>query len=486
MAEAIDQREGIGRKDLRIIRERFLALHKIRIERIRGELRHTQQIVIELIPLLFHINHPLLPGFINSDTPAGLPDYAPDRDTILAAKSLCRSFAPERKAHRRFNILGLYLMGSIGSIGHTSGSDFDIWLCHDPRLAPDEVEALRQKAARLETWAAELALEVHFFLVNVETFRTGKRDSLSHESSGSSEPHLLLEEFYRTAVMLAGRPPLWWFIPPSEEENYRAYADMLIDKRFVDASGYLDFGGLEALPDGEFFGAAHWQLYKGIHSPYKSVLKLLLTESYAQEFPSIRWICQEIKQAVYDGTTEEMELDPYVLMYRRVERYLRRREETNRLDLARRCFYFKTGQHLSRGGAGASERWQRQLLRKLVGEWDWSQARLFGLDSRQQWSINEVQEERNLLVRELTHSYRLLTDFARTHGRGHRIDPTELSLLGRKLYTALEKRPGKIDHINPGITRDLSERQISLHRVRAGAAPTGNSIWATSTRTRPR
>ena len=62
-------------------------------------------------------------------------------------------------------------------------------------------------------------------------------------------------------------------------------------------------------------------------------------------------------------------------------------------------------------------------------------------------------DERNILVRELTHSFRLLTDFARTYAEADTINPAELSLLGRKLYTALEKRPGKVDSINPGISQ---------------------------------
>jgi len=462
MAGAIDYKDGIGRKDLRIIHERFLDIHKLRLKRIQGELRPAQQVFIELLPLLFHINHPLLPGFVSSDTPAGIPRYTPTREVILAAKSVCRSFKQAKKAQRRSDILGLYLMGSIGSIGHTAGSDFDVWLCHEPTLGQAEIAALRQKAEKLEAWAAELALEVHFFLINVATFREGKRDALSHESSGSSQPRLLLEEFYRTAVLLAGRPPLWWFIPPEEDIHYSEYARMLLRKRFVDAADCLDFGGLETLPASEFFGAAHWQLYKGIQSPYKSILKLLLTESYAQDFPHIRWLCQETKKAVYAGVSDTAELDPYVLMYRRVEHYLLQGNHLKRLDLARRCFYFKTGLRLSRAGHAKQERWQVQLMRGLIEEWGWSQAKLISLDHRSNWSINDVQEERNILVRELTHSYRLLTAFSRIHGKGQGIDPKELSLLGRKLYTALEKRPGKIEYINPGITRSLVEGHITL------------------------
>ena len=467
MPESVHYRDGIGRKELDKIRRRFTALHRVRLQRIEGELLPGQRQFVQLLPLLFHINHPMLPGFVNTQTPAGIPDFTPGKLLLQVAKRLSRSFEYKKRARRRFHIHGLYLMGSIGSIAHTAGSDLDIWLCHDPELPPKGVRRLHRKVELIEQWAAELGLEAHIFVMNVDAFRQGERDSLSHESSGTTQPRLLLEEFYRTGVLLAGRYPLWWLVPPEEEQNYSEYAAMLLHKRFVDHRDVIDFGGLEELPADEFFGAAHWQLFKGIESPYKTILKLLLTEAYSQDYPNIRWLCQEAKAAIYADQVEIDELDPYVLMYRRVEQYLVNRDEPQRLALARRCFYFKAELRLSMATT-REERWQRQLLRSLVDQWGWQQDELEMLDGRARWKIDRVLQERNTLVHELTHSYRLLTDFARAYARGSRIDPQELSLLGRKLYTALEKRPGKIDSINPGISRSLAEQRVSLHLSQAG------------------
>jgi adenylate cyclase class 1 len=38
-------------------------------------------------------------------------------------------------------------------------------------------------------------------------------------------------------------------------------------------------------------------------------------------------------------------------------------------------------------------------------------------------------------------------------------------LLGRKLYVAFERKAGKVDMVNPGISGDLSEERLSLHRI---------------------
>ncbi|MCP4283618.1 MAG: class I adenylate cyclase [Gammaproteobacteria bacterium] len=463
MAEAVYNRDGIGRKDLTKIHRRFTLIHRERLRRIEHELLPAQQGIINLLPLLFHINHPMLPGFVHSTTPAGIPNFSPSKSLLQIAKKISRSFEYQKRARRRFYIQGLYLMGSIGSIAHTAGSDFDVWLCHDPTLKPKAVEGLHLKADRIEAWAKSLGLEVHIFVMNVDTFRNGERESLSHESSGSTQRRLLLEEFYRTGVLLAGRYPLWWLVPPNEEQNYSEYAHMLLHKRFVDPLDCIDFGGLETLSPDEFFGAAHWQLFKGIDSPYKTILKLFLTEAYSQEYPAVRWLCQEAKAAIYAGQDNLDELDPYVLMYRRLEQYLNERDEESRLELVRRCFYYKTSQKLSRKHADRKSTWQQALMEKLTQEWRWKEGSMTLLDSRESWKIDRVLEERNTLVNELTHSFRLLTDFARTYSGDNTIDPQELSLLGRKLYTALEKRPGKVDRINPGISLSLDEEQLSLH-----------------------
>jgi adenylate cyclase class 1 len=461
-SQRISFEDGISRKDLGAIRERFLNLHRTRLERILGELSPVKQALIRLLPLLFHINHPMLPGFVKSDTPRGIPNYRPSRLELDAARKLSRSFQYQRRAQRQFQIEGLYLMGSSGSIAQSSSSDFDLWLCHGPDFTQGGRAQLQQKATLIEQAAAEQGLELHIFLIDPVEFRRGEKAKLSSESSGSTQHSLLLEEFYRSAVLLAGRYPLWWLVPPEQEHDYRNYAATLLRHRFVQAGEVLDLGGLDQVSADEFFGSAHWQLYKGIDSPYKSILKIFLMEAYSRDYPRPLWLAQQAKAAVYRGVTDANELDAYLLLYRRVEAYLLDIEDPDRLELARRCFYFKVGERLSRNNQ--SQHWRRSAMYQMVRRWGWSQADLQMLDSRSSWKIDRVIQERNLLVGVLSRSYRLLTDFARNYAYQSRIDPLELNLLGRKLHAALDHRPGKIDHINPGISKDLTESHLSLHR----------------------
>lgn len=115
---------------------------------------------------------------------------------------------------------------------------------------------------------------MRLYLVNVERFRSGEVLLLSEESSGSAQHNLLLEEFYRAAILIVGQAPLWWLAPPSREGDYDDYVRELQEKRFLHARNHLNFGGLTHVPAEEFFGTALWHIYKGIDSPYKAALKL--------------------------------------------------------------------------------------------------------------------------------------------------------------------------------------------------------------------
>ena len=459
MVDKINLDQGLGRKEIKQILRRFNALNTHRIMRLEADMNSIQKDFLAILPLLFHINYPTLPGFVSNDVPAGLAEYHPDRKALLIAKKFGRSFEYKRKALRTIPIQGLYLMGSIGSVGQTPDSDLDFWLCHSHDLKRKEIRLLEKKAQLIEKFGMEHGLEVHFFLMDAVAFKSGKTLTISSESSGSAQHYLLLEEFYRTSILISGRPPMWWIVPPEEEHCYQSFTDEMIKKRFIDPIDWIDFGGMNDVPAEEFFGAAHWQLYKGIESPYKAILKILLMESYAADFPKIKWLSQVTKMGIFSGDENVTDIDPYILIYRQVEAYLKAHMQDERLELARRCFYFKVNMPLSKP-CKSTYNWKRRRLEKLVSEWHWSDMEIRRLDSRDKWKIEEVNRERNILVRELTQSYRVLMNFARNNAATGGIDPQELNLLGRKLYAALEKRPGKIDFINPGISREMFEPRL--------------------------
>ncbi|MBL4585196.1 MAG: class I adenylate cyclase [Pseudomonadales bacterium] len=459
-----DIHAGLDRKALKHVVARFMQVNDGRIERIREALTAQQRFFLDLLPLLFHVNHPLLPGYVSHQTPSGVSGYRPDKRALNFASQVTRSFKYLHNPHDEGEIYAIYLMGSCGTIGHSRGSDLDIWLCHRPGISAEKVEQLNAKAVEIERWSEQFQLEVHFFVIDHQLFKLQQHDGISDDGSGSTQHFLLLDEFYRTALLIAGRYPIWWLVPAESEHEYALFAQTLTHKRYIRATDTTDFGPIETIPAEEFVGASIWQLYKGIEKPHKSVLKLLLNEVYASQCPNVETLSIQFKRAIYDDQLDLNELDPYVMVYRAIESYLQKRGETQRLELVRRCFYFKVGLKLSSVVSDKNKTWQRKLIEKMAGDWGWNRGHLINLDSRKNWKITRFSEERTRLVNELTHSYRFVSSFARQHTVQSAADARELSILGRKLYAAYERKAGKIDQVSPGIIPGLLEENIEFRQ----------------------
>ena len=155
-----DIEDGIDRKVLTQLRARFLKLNQGRLQRAMQALSTRQQLVLKLLPLLFHVNHPLLPGYVSGLTPAGLSGFEPDDELLSEAQRLTRSFAYKPyRGKQTLPIHGLFLMGSLGTVAQAEQSDMDLWVCHAPGLPEQLLGELRRKCQLLEAWAASLGAD---------------------------------------------------------------------------------------------------------------------------------------------------------------------------------------------------------------------------------------------------------------------------------------------------------------------------------------
>ena len=461
MSELTKGAKGFDRNLASTVVKRFLTYNQHRLERTQQALSERQKVLLDIIGLLYHVNHEKLPGFVGMDCPCGVARYSPSKDTLRAAAGVAMGFQYSQRRLGQANIKSLFIMGSCGSLGHSGGSDLDIWLCHEPKLSAEELDLLQKKASAIEQWADNIGLEVHFFLMDAQKFVNGERNDLDGEDCGSAQHHLLLDEFYRTSILVCGCYPLWWLVPVEQEANYEDFAYRLKNQGFINSDDVVDFGGIGSIPAGEFVGAGMWQLYKAIGSPYKSILKLFLTEAYANEFPNVRPLSLDLKTRMYNEHTQLDKLDPYLLLYDRLEAYLLSRDEVSRLELVRRCIYFKA--NVPMGQATRRKHWKRDFLKPVIQEWGWSDGLLLHLDNRPQWTVHTVDQERKTLVNELIHSYKFLSQFGRNYQKETLLNAKDMTLLGHKLYATFDRKPGKVDLINPGISKDIQEEKLSLH-----------------------
>ncbi len=436
------------------LKQRLDAINQLRVDRALAAMGPAFQRVYSLLPILLHYQHPLMPGYLKGNVPHGINVFTPDENQLqllaelTGEQELTLVDAPKGE----LPITGIYSMGSTSSVGQNSVSDLDIWVCHQSWLDNEERLNLQRKCALLQKWCASMGIEVSFFLIDENRFRHNESGNLGGEDCGSTQHILLLDEFYRTAVRMAGKRILWNMVPGEEEHHYDDYVMSLYAKGVLTPNEWLDLGGLSTLSAEEYFGASLWQLYKSIDSPYKAVLKTLLLEAYSWEYPDTKLLAMDIKQRLHDGEIVCFGLDTYCMMLERVTHYLTSIDDQPRLDLVRRCFYLKVCEKLSTDDHQQRSGWRREILSQLVKSWGWDDEKLAILDNRAEWKIERVREAHNELLDAMMQSYHNLIRFARRNNLSVSASPQDIGVLTRKLYAAFEALPGKVTLVNPQIS----------------------------------
>ena len=180
-------------------------LNQQRIERALALMDVQSQQVFHLIPALLHFNHPSVPAYYSHPVPHGIVGFEPndiqqqfiDQLTLSQKEPVATAAEPA--------VLALYTMGSTSSIGQSTSSDLDIWVCVSPHMGSDERASLSNKCLLITEWAKGYGVEANFFLMDEERFRHNHSEEMTGDNCGSSQHLLLLDEFYRTAVRLAGQ-----------------------------------------------------------------------------------------------------------------------------------------------------------------------------------------------------------------------------------------------------------------------------------------
>jgi len=456
------------RSYIQTIIQRVDTLNQQRKERALAVMDPQGQHVYHLIPTLLHYNHPSIPGYYSNTVPFGIDSYAPNEVQKEFIEQISAREGDLIESGNKSEILALYTMGSTSSIGQSTSSDLDIWVCVSPSMDSETRSHLSNKCLLITEWAKGNGVEANFFLMDEERFRSNRSEEMTGDNCGSSQHLLLLDEFYRSAVRLSGQRLLWQIIPPEMEECYDEYVEQLCQAKYINCSEWIDFGSLSRIPAEEYFGSNLWQLYKSIDSPYKSVLKAILLEAYSWEYPHTHLLSIDSKRRFFSYKSDLYCMDSYYLMLEKVTLYLKRIKDHKRLDLVRRCFYLKTHEKLSRPPSSGSVEWRRKVLSDLIQDWGWDNETITELDDRRNWKVQQVKVVHHGLLDALMLSYRNLIQFARKNDITSAISPQDISILARKLYAAFEVLPGKVTLLNPQISPDLHEPDLSFIQVQEG------------------
>ncbi|MCT6885797.1 MAG: class I adenylate cyclase, partial [Gilliamella apis] len=455
--------------DINNIKKELDDLAILKHERARSGMPLEFQRVFTLLPVLFHFHHPDLPGYQNIDTPSGIAYYQPSNE-IIEQLQHCFNFKSATQT-KYSDISALYSMGSTCSIGQAVTSDLDIWVCIENNLSTVKKQALITKCRLIEEWAEELGVKLTLFVVDVDRFINQHHECLMGENCGSAQHILLLEEFYRSANLLAGKRLLWFAVPADFTINdvtyptYEKCVQALVVANIIKREEWIDFGPLTGLSAEEYFGASLWQLYKSIDSPFKAVLKTLLLEAYSSIYPENRPIAYEMREYIQKGEIHVHHyLDSYSMLLDRISNYLIEIRDFQRLELVRHCFYLKVNEKLSDNDQPLL--WRRKILNELVQQWGWTHKLLVKLDASKTWKIEQVREIHEILLHTMMTGYRNLLNFGRRNNLDSLISPQDLAILTRKLYASFEVLPGKISTLKLNISDNLQEDVLTFIHVK--------------------
>ena len=358
------------------------------------------RVILELLPLLIHINHPNLPGYVEQENcPCGIKYMEWPSHTLRDIGSYLTSRVNLGRMQdympRQLEIEGLFTIGSVGSLAQTRESDYDIWVVVDAqRIEPDRLKTLSRKLKILQRWiTGKYVLDIHFFLMDLKDIRSNNFGSVSQEGSGSALKSILKEEFYRTLTLIEGRVPLWWIVHPERREDSSGQLGSLSESRTsTNDEECIDLGDIEFIPEQELLGAALWQMHKALDDPLKSVLKMALVASYLEASSKGMLLCDILKQNVFYAKGHDI-IDPYYQVLRRVEDYYYARGDDRTVDLLRKCFYLKVNPNIRSADLYKLERDDKaSIMVDIVKSWGWSLNTIKELNEFSEWGVDKYRK----------------------------------------------------------------------------------------------
>jgi adenylate cyclase, class 1 len=453
--------------DLLKNRRFFLQFNQQKIERALNTFSETDRMIFMVVPRLLHVNQKGLPGYLGEDVPCGIHNYTIDSQTQLFAENLFPDVIIRRHENLTPAIHSLLLIGSVGSIAQNIKSDLDYTLLVDKsRLSAASIERLGEKLRLIENWTMkEFGLETHFFINDTEEVKNNIFGESDSESTGSALAKLLKEEMYRTMIIAAGKIPFWWIVPVKTDNNEYDNLFQRVSKgeTLLDRDEFIDIGNIADISDGEFFGGSIWTLIKSFKSPFKTLLKMGLLEEYMFNKTSFNLLCHQIKEKVFSGNTS-CQVDPYLMLYERVEKFFQDSKSSKEMDALRIAFYMKIGTQVDLDQLEtASNDAKFSILKNKLGLWKWPVSKLEHLNSYNDWQMNQKVAMGNQINKILMNSYEAISE------KNKLLDPSETlitqkdtHLLGRKLFSFYRKVPNKVENLFSLVDGNTAETALTF------------------------
>ncbi len=252
---------------------------------------------IKLIPLFLHLNNKLLPGYSSDlkgrDASQGVYGYQADKSAINDVKLLNSKF--------RYQHEGIIKNAAIDSVllqRSLVNSSFTCWIISSPTLSNDQLETLKIKAEKISSWFLSKNTVIKFLCVSDNDFCSEIKNIKLSENNA-----FFLDNFYSESVLLAGKYPVWWLVPPSKEKQYSVFVEHIKQARFVDNDEFIDLGSpLEITHEGLLEFSVN-QVQANKLSAEVCLVQLLLVEQKSRVWPESDGVSFRLKKLLYQRKT---------------------------------------------------------------------------------------------------------------------------------------------------------------------------------------
>lgn len=446
----------------------FLNYNRLRCQIAYDLDAEKASVVFEIIPVLLSINEVDLPGYVSGgDSGCGVYDVG----SSYQVSQVIQDYFPETKRRnipyqayliKRPVIESLFLLGSVGTVAQTASSDFDFWVCVDKRSCSRRgIGALEEKTSQITYWCqSTFGMDVHFFIQDLDQIRENDFGKVDEESSGSSQKKFLKEECYRTMLLVTGKIPYWWVVPPGfSQEEYQHTWNNFVERAPLDSVDFLDLGFLEGVSQNEFLGNALWQLSKGIKDPFKAILKMAMMEVYLSDEYRGPLLCEALKGRVLGGCRFLRDTDPYLLMVETALDFYREQDRVSHMNLLRKAFYLKAQPGITRTRIRASsDEYKVEIFAELMEHWNWRLDLVEDLNQIGNWSYGRQLKFSSEINRFFSSTYRRLSERLPSQEK-QAIDQYDLDVLGKKLIVLFSRKRNKLR-----LTPFLTGARLILHR----------------------
>ncbi|MCW8935310.1 MAG: class I adenylate cyclase [Gammaproteobacteria bacterium] len=246
---------------------------------------------IQLIPLFLQINNKLLPGNSDDDVPVGIYSYKPDNKIINNAKKLNSKFRYQQEGVvKNYAIDAIYFKQTLIDNSHSC------WILYRTSLNEKQISALKNKINKISDWLLLRGANIDFIVSSVDEFKANNNHQLTENNIS-----MFLDEFYSEVILLAGKYPVWWLVPPHKENDYAGFVEHIKQARFVDIEEFVDLGSVADYKLEDLISSAVAQAQKSKKSPELCLINLLIIDEKNMAWPEFDGISIRIKSMLYKG-----------------------------------------------------------------------------------------------------------------------------------------------------------------------------------------